>query len=67
MLLNGHDMNLTQITAGLAWHYKKYQGEQRDEYRQLYANAEVEAQETRRGLWREVDPVAPWEWRKRKH
>ena len=28
------------------------------------AEAEAEAQEKRRGLWSESDPVAPWEWRK---
>ena len=28
VLLSDEDMNLEQINAGLAWHYKKYQGEQ---------------------------------------
>jgi len=28
VLLDGEDVNLEQIEAGLAWHYKKYQGEQ---------------------------------------
>ena len=28
VLLSGEDMNLEQIRAGMAWHYKKYQFEQ---------------------------------------
>jgi endonuclease YncB( thermonuclease family) len=36
VLLNGHDMNLRQIKAGLAWHYKKYQREQTPEDRQRF-------------------------------
>ncbi len=32
----------------------------------LYAAAEVEAREARRGLWVELEPVAPWEWRRAK-
>ena len=28
VLVNGRDVNLEQIRAGLAWHYKQYQGEQ---------------------------------------
>jgi endonuclease YncB( thermonuclease family) len=66
VLLDGQDMNVRQIQAGLAWHYKKYQREQSTEDRQLYADAEVMAREARRGLWQEADPVAPWAWRKRK-
>ena len=28
ILLNGEDVNLEQVEAGMAWHYKKYQREQ---------------------------------------
>jgi endonuclease YncB( thermonuclease family) len=28
VLLGGEDVNLEQVEAGMAWHYKKYQGEQ---------------------------------------
>ncbi len=66
VLLSGEDVNLRQIEAGLAWHYKKYEMEQSAEDRALYAAAEVEAREAKRGLWvePEPEPVAPWEWRK---
>jgi len=38
-------MNLEQLRAGLAWHYKKYQKEQSLEDRELLSNAETEARE----------------------
>ena len=66
VLLNGEDMNLEQVRAGLAWHYKKYQKEQSPEDRQLYSAMEIEAREAGRGLWRDPAPVPPWEHRKRK-
>lgn len=28
VLVNGRDVNLEQVRAGLAWHYKQYQDEQ---------------------------------------
>jgi endonuclease YncB( thermonuclease family) len=66
VLLNGEDMNLEQVRAGLAWHYKKYQKEQSPLDRELYSAMEVEARESKRGLWRDPEPMPPWEYRKRK-
>ena len=66
VLLNDEDMNLEQINAGLAWHYKEYQDEQTPSDRKLYSEAENEAREARRGLWHDPDPVPPWEYRKLK-
>ena len=66
LLLNDRDMNLEQVRAGLAWHYKKYQKEQTQSDRELYSDAEIEAREAGRGLWRDPEPVPPWEQRKRK-
>ena len=58
------DAGLAQVTVGLAWHYKRYAGEQSPEDRERYSFAEVEARARRAGLWRDPEPVAPWEWRK---
>ena len=58
------DAGLAQITVGLAWHYKQYAGEQSPEDRERYSFAEVDARAKRAGLWREGEPVAPWEWRR---
>jgi len=65
VLLNGQDECLAQVAAGLAWHYKKYEGEQPVADRRAYAAAEDEARAARRGLWRDGEPVPPWEWRHR--
>ena len=63
VLLDGQDVCLEQIKAGMAWHYKKYQQEQTPQDRAIYAVAEDEARSARRGLWKEADPMPPWEWR----
>lgn len=65
VLINGRDANLAMVAAGFAWHYKKYEGEQSSSDRLLYSAAESEAQATRRGLWSELDPVPPWDWRRK--
>jgi endonuclease YncB( thermonuclease family) len=62
--LDGKDVNLEQVKAGMAWHYKEYQREQAPEDRGLYANAEDEARSGRRGLWRDANPVEPSVFRK---
>jgi len=42
VLLDGGDMNLEQVKSGLAWHYKKYQGEQTVANRVAYSEAKME-------------------------
>ena len=64
VLVDGRDVCLEQVKAGLAWHYKYYQGEQSLEDRKLYADAEDEARLERRGLWVDENPVAPWKFRR---
>lgn len=66
ILVGGTDANLGQITAGLAWHYKKYEDEQPAAERRVYADAEVRARDAGIGLWRDRDPTPPWDWRKQK-
>lgn len=52
--------------AGMAWHYKKYQGEQTTDDRVAYSDAELDARRDKRGLWADHDPVPPWEYRQAK-
>lgn len=66
ILVRGEDVNLLQVSEGLAWHYKKYQSEQSPEDRRLYASAEEDTRASKRGLWQETNALAPWEWRQRK-
>lgn len=63
VLLAGLDSNLEQVKRGLAWHYKQYQREQSPADQQSYAAAEIEARAAKLGLWRDADPMPPWEFR----
>ena len=60
------DAGLEQIKAGLAWHYKYYQMEQSEKDRGLYSEAEQEARIKKMGLWKDKEPMAPWEWRRKR-
>ena len=64
IIFEGKDINLEQVKAGMAWHYKEYQREQTPEDPELYAKAEDEARTARRGLWRDPNPVEPSAFRK---
>ena len=64
ILFDRKDINLAMINAGLAWHYKKYEIDQSRSDRLLYAHAEEQARQQRIGLWRDLNPTPPWEWRK---
>lgn len=67
VLFKGRDLNLKQIKAGMAWHYKKYQYQQPPADRNAYASAEINAKKVRRGLWRGRERIPPWVWRRRQH
>ena len=66
VLLNGRDVCLDQVTAGMAWHYKFYQDDQTPEDRQLYAAAEIAARAGKVGLWIDPNPVPPWDFRRQR-
>lgn len=63
VVIDGRDANLAMVVVGMAWHYKKYAGEQSASDRLLYADAERDAREVRRGLWQDAAPTAPWDFR----
>jgi endonuclease YncB( thermonuclease family) len=64
IVLDGKDINLEQVRAGMAWHYKFYENEQTPEDRELYAKAEEAARSARRGLWQDPNPVEPYQFRR---
>ena len=64
IVLDGKDVNLEQVKAGMAWHYKEYEREQSPEDRDLYARAEDDARSARRGLWVDANPIEPGEFRR---
>jgi endonuclease YncB( thermonuclease family) len=57
VLLSNQDVNLEQIKAGFAWHYKKYQDDQSTVDREKYSDAEQDARLGKRGLWRDPEPM----------
>ena len=59
------DAGHAQITLGMAWWYRKYANEQTPQDRGAYEFSEQEARAKRIGLWRDPDPVPPWDWRRR--
>jgi endonuclease YncB( thermonuclease family) len=58
------DVGLEQIRQGMAWHYKEYQHEQTTQDRLVYRDEEESAKARWMGLWKDANPVPPWEWRK---
>jgi endonuclease YncB( thermonuclease family) len=67
LALDGNDINLEQVRAGYAWHFKKYMREQSSVDRENYTQLEDEARNNRLGLWRDENPEPPWDFRHQKH
>lgn len=65
VLVDGRDVNLEQVRAGLAWHYKYYEKEQSPGERRLYSEAEEVARLDRVGLWLDPSPISPWDFRRK--
>jgi micrococcal nuclease len=55
--IDGEDVGLRMVAEGLAWHFKRYSDDPR------LAAAQRRARAAQRGLWRDREPVPPWEWR----
>ena len=55
--LNDKDINAQMVENGYAWAYRKFS--------KKYAPQESEAKYQKLGLWRDEEPVPPWEFRKR--
>lgn len=61
------DVALEQIRAGMAWHDKEYQHEQTTQDRLVYRDEEEAAKAGQVGLWRDANPVPPWQYRNSKN
>lgn len=53
------NVNVDQLRRGMAWVYVRYAHQDR-----LFA-IEQDARKARRGLWADLNPVPPWDWRRR--
>ncbi len=58
VFVDGQSINAAMVEAGYAWHYKKYSDDEQ------LAELEDQAKQTQVGLWRDTNPLPPWEWRK---
>jgi len=54
----GQDVGAEMLKAGMAWHFKRYDSSAE------YENLETQARQQKLGLWRDINPVAPWDFRK---
>ena len=54
------NVNLRMVQGGMAWHFKRFDDTP------IYAQAENEARAKKIGLWRDANPIPPWEFRKAK-
>lgn len=59
IMLGNVDANAKMVEDGWAWHFKKYNDEER------LAKLENKARSAKRGLWAEANPLAPWDYRAR--
>ena len=55
--LDDKDINAQMVENGYAWAYRKFS--------KKYAPQESGAKYQKLGLWRDEEPVPPWEWRRR--
>jgi micrococcal nuclease len=55
---DGSELSHEMIKAGLAWHFKKYSTDS------VLSNLEIEARNSKLGLWAENNPMPPWEDRR---
>lgn len=53
-------INKEMIAKGMAWHFKQYSSSKE------LAEAELLARKQKIGLWSTKNPVAPWEWRRKR-
>jgi micrococcal nuclease len=53
----GLHLNLSLVQAGLAWHFKRYSDNT------LFSDEETKAKSNKKGLWVDLNPLPPWEWR----
>ena len=57
-------LNEELLKNGYAWHYKQYSKD--SFYRRVFEDWEAEARRKKVGLWADLNPQAPWEYRKDK-
>jgi endonuclease YncB( thermonuclease family) len=57
LLPDGTNLNKELVVAGYAWWYRQYSNDKELEQK------EQEARSSKKGLWADSKPIAPWDWR----
>ncbi|MDY0223000.1 MAG: thermonuclease family protein [Desulfobacterium sp.] len=60
ILPDGSSLNRRIVEEGYAWWYRKYSEDN------SLSELESKAQANKKGMWADKNPVAPWEWRRKK-
>ena len=60
VVVDGADLSLELVKAGLAWHYATYSSDP------VLAAAELKARQSKIGLWSMSDPTPPWVYRRKR-
>lgn len=55
---NNWDVNATLVKNGFAWHYKQYSKDPN------LAKYELQARAEKKGLWKDANPIPPWDFRR---
>jgi endonuclease YncB( thermonuclease family) len=58
ILADGCSLNRELVQAGYAWWYRRYSNDL------SLSELEAQARVTRAGLWADLRPIPPWEWRR---
>jgi endonuclease YncB( thermonuclease family) len=56
--VDGKQVNELMVRSGMAWEYSHFHQNRR------YVALQSEAQAARRGIWSQIAPLPPWQWRK---
>ena len=59
--LDSRDINREMVREGYAWAYREYL---KGPYASEYIDAENDARSKKLGLWKQANPLPPWEFRK---
>lgn len=58
VIVEKRDINLELLDEGAVWHYEDY------DHNKRLREAEQTARTAKKGLWKDPNPIAPWDWRK---
>lgn len=60
VIVGDKNINEIMLAEGYAWHFIRY------DKNKAWASLQDQARRAKKGLWRDANPVAPWDYRKLK-